>query len=429
MKQTLNVFIVCLFAYLVYLPAGRQVGLFFAPIAWAQSCDPSCGNPGECRDKIAKCQEAWNMMETAKKPHVEALRKMESDIEAFQARIKVLEADLAKKAAAIAAGEKELGGLLELAMRRVRQLYIRTNSNNPLVTFLGSGDIGAVLRGLTYQMVVLDEDKKAITQTAISVKDLENRKKTLEIERGSLAYLKEETDKRAVSVRKLVGEASAYQSKLTSIIGALTAQQQQFISQKLAGLGLPTSLGAGPLYCTDDRKIDPGFRPAYAFFTFGIPHRVGMNQYGALGRANAKQGYQDILRAYFEGISFESGRENIQIKIQGNGERSLDEYVLGIYEMPENWPLEALKAQAVAARSYALAYTNNGQGEICTTQDCQVWKSDKKTGQWKQAVEQTKGEVMTNGGQVIKAWYSSTDGGYTFTSGDVWGSNKGWTKR
>ncbi|MBI3342633.1 hypothetical protein HY032_00555, partial [Candidatus Gottesmanbacteria bacterium] len=29
----------------------------------------------------------------------------------------------------------------------------------------------------------------------------------------------------------------------------------------------------------------------------------------------------------------------------------------------------------------------------------------------------------------IKAWYSSTDGGYTFTSGDVWGSNKGWTKR
>jgi len=36
---------------------------------------------------------------------------------------------------------------------------------------------------------------------------------------------------------------------------------------------------------------------------------------------------------------------------------------------------------------------------------------------------------MVNGGQVIKAWYASTSGGYTFTSGDVWGSNKAWTKR
>ena len=45
-----------------------------------------------------------------------------------------------------------------------------------------------------------------------------------------------------------------------------------------------------------------------------------------------------------------------------------------------------------------------------------------------QAVNQTKGQVMTNGGQVITAWYSSTDGGYTHTSGEVWGSNRAWTK-
>ena len=163
---------------------------FVARSAYAQSCDPSCGNPNECRDKIAKCQEAWNQMETAKKPHVEALRKMESDIAAFQSRIKILETDLVKKAAAIAAGEKEIGGLLELATRRARQLYIRVQTNNPLVTFLGSSNIGAVLRSLAYQMAVLDKDKKSITQTAISVKGLEDKKKTLEVEAASLAYLK-----------------------------------------------------------------------------------------------------------------------------------------------------------------------------------------------------------------------------------------------
>lgn len=396
---------------------------------YAQSCDPSCGNADECRAKIAKCQEAWNQMETAKRPHAQALAKMEADIAAFQNRIKIIEADVAKKASAIAQGEKELGGLLGLAGSRIRQFYKRTKLNSGFTTFFSTTNIGSFLRVLAYNQAVTNEDKKEITQTALSVKDLENRKRSLENEQASLAYLKEETDRRAVSVRKLVGEASAYQTKLTSIIGSLTAKQQSFIAEKLSNLNLPTSLGAGPLYCTDDRKLDPGFGRAFAFFTFGIPHRVGMNQYGALGRAQAGQNYQDILRAYFQDISFEKKDPNMKIKVQGYGEKTLEEYTNRIYEMPESWPLEALKAQAVAARSYAYAYTNGGQGEICTTQACQVFKSDPKGGNWEKAVRETEGQVMVSGGEVIKAWYSSTDGGYTYTSGDVWGSNRSYTKR
>lgn len=119
----------------------------------------------------------------------------------------------------------------------------------------------------------------------------------------------------------------------------------------------------------------------------------------------------------------------MKIKVQGYGEKSLEDYVLRIYEMPESWPLEALKAQAVAARSYALAYTNNGASEICTTQACQVFKPDPKSGEWAKAVKETEGEVMVSGSEVVKAWYASTFGGYTFTSGDVWGSDRSWTRR
>ncbi|MDP1722415.1 MAG: SpoIID/LytB domain-containing protein [Candidatus Gottesmanbacteria bacterium] len=423
---------------LIYLFSYFIISLFVYSPVWAQSCDPSCGNPNECRDKIAKCQEAWNQMETAKKPHVDALRKMESDIAAFQGRIKLLEVDLVKKGAAIAAGEKEIGGLLELATRRARQLYIRVQSTNPLVTFLGSSNIGAVLRSLAYQMAVLDKDKKSITRTAISVKGLEEKKKTLEVEAASLAYLKQETDKRAVSVRTLVGEASAYQGKLTSIIGSLTAKQQSFLAQKLSGLGLPTSLGAGPLYCTDDRKLDPGFRPGFAFFTFGIPHRVGMNQYGAYGRAKDGHNYDRILRAYF---NFDDYQDKGSISIKVNNGRginqgsviwtgSLEEYVKRIYEVPASWPAEVLKAQAIAARSYVLYSTDNGNNSVCATQDCQVFKTDPKGGEWEKAVNDTSGKVMVQGGQVVAAWFSSTDGGYTFQNNDVWGgSQKSWTKR
>jgi len=402
--------------------------LVFPSPLYAQSCDPTCGNPDECRDKIAKCQEAWSSMEKAKKPHADALKKMESDIQAFQTRIKGIEKELLKKAAAIAEGEKELEEVMMLAGVRIRQFYIRSSTSAPMLALLSSTNVGSALRSYAYQQAVTSEDKKVITQTALLVKDLEDRKKKLEKENATLSSLKDDLDKRAVSVRKLVGEATAYQTKLTSLIASLTAQQQSFLAAKLSGLNLPTSLGAGPLFCTDDRKLDPGFRPAFAFFTFGIPHRVGMNQYGVLGRAQQGKTYREILDAYFANFSIEK-REGIKIKVQGFGEMGLEDYLLGVYEMPGDWPIDALKAQVVAARSYALSYTNNGANEICTTQACQVYKGGNKGGGWEQAVRATTGEIMVSGGEMVKAWYSSTDGGYTFTSGDVWGSNKSWTKR
>jgi SpoIID/LytB domain protein len=242
--------------------------------------------------------------------------------------------------------------------------------------------------------------------------------------------VKKETDEQKAFFEKEITGAKAYQKQLEGEIAQLTAKQQQLLAQKLASLGLPSSLGAGPLHCTDDRSLDPGFRPAFAFFSYGIPHRVGLNQYGAFGRAKAGQSYQDILRAYFDDVSFEKRDAKMKIKVQGHGEMELDQYLLGIYEMPGDWPLEALKAQVVAARSYALSYTDNGAKEICTTQACQVYKGGNKGGNWEAAVRATEGEVLVHSGQVVTAWYASTFGGYSFTSGDVWGgSNRPWTKR
>jgi len=415
-----------------YLTIGLLVYLMIGllpPPAVAQSCDPACGSADECRDKIAKCQESWQQMETAIRPHAEALAKMEKDIKTFQEKIAGVEKQLEKKALAIAEADRDLEMLVKVAGERMHWFYIRSKSLNPMLMLLSSTNVGSAIRALGYQQAVANEDKKVIVQTAMLVKDLEKKKAALEEEKSTLSVLKNDLDARAVSVRKLVSEATAYQTKLTSIISTLTSQQQTFIAQKLAGLNLPTSLGAGPLFCTDDRKTDPGFSPAFAFFTFGIPHRVGMNQYGALGRARAGQSWQDILRAYFANISFEKRDPNTKIKVQGYGEKTLEEYLLGVYEMPIDWPADALKAQIVAARSYVLAYTNNGATEICTTQACQVYKGGNKGGAWEAAVRDTEGQVMVSEGSVIKAWYSSTDGGYTYTSQDVWGSERSWTKR
>ncbi len=405
-----------------------------SPVAiFAEECDISNLQEMKEDDVVVmykKCQSAWSQMEAAKKPHVSALNKMEADLKLFQLKIKSIEKDVAQKIVAIADGEKELSGFMILATRRIATLYRRTVSYNPLLPFITSQNVGSVLRAFTYQQKVINEDKKAIAQTAVSIQDLQGKKVKLESQKTSLAFLKEETDKRAISVRKLVGDAEAYQSKLTSAIGALSAKQQSFLAQKLSGLNLPTSLGAGPLFCTDDRKLDPGFSPAFAFFTFGIPHRVGMNQYGAHGRGQAGQKYEEILKAYYANSNIESVDTGMKIRVQGFGEMTIEDYMLGIYEMPNSFHIEALKAQAIAARSYALSYTNMGQKEICTTQSCQVYKGGNKGGPWEQAVRDTAGKILKSNGEVVTAWYASTAGGYVYTNTDVWGGpQKSWTKR
>ena len=379
-----------------------------------------------------KCNAALSEMQTAVKPHIDELNKMNAAIAAFQARIVQIEADVAKKTTEIAQGEKELEGSLTLAADRIRQFYKRSYVSNPMYLFFSSTNIGSILRTIGYQQAAVNEDKKVITQTAIMVKDLEDKKAALETEKASLASLKADTDKRAVSVRALVSQATAYESQLQGYIAQISARQQEFLNQKLAGLGIPLFAISGG-GCSSDltNGKNPGFSGAFGFFTYGVPNRVGLDQYGAWGRAKAGQDYETILRAYYNFDSISDA--NAQIRVDGYGTYSLDDYVKRVYEVPDSWTdnnSAALKAQAIAVRSYAMAYTNNGAGSICTTQQCQVFKPDPKGGNWDAAVNATSGKVMMQGGNSIKAFFSSTHGGYVFATGDLQGwSATGYTKR
>ena len=410
-------------------------GYFVTPVG-AGVCEPdnlSTMDLDQVNHMLESCRQAWDMMEAAKKPHEESLKKMESQIKAFQNRLEQIDSELKKKAVEIKKGESALSSKEETLATRVRRFYIKSFYFNPLLMFVSQNKFSDFVKAAGYQQAVTNEEKRIIVEIVLYIKDLEDKKNSLLQEETTLFNLKTEVNKRAESVRKLLVEATAYQKKLEQKIADLSSRQQAILAERLAGLNLPTTLGAGPLYCTDDRELDPNFSPAFAFYTYGIPHRVGMNQYGAYGRAKAGQNYEQILQEYFAGISFENRDSNMTIKVQGHGSMSLKEYMKRIYEMPDSWgnegAMEALKAQAVAARSYVLAYTNNGAGEICITQACQVFKPEPKGGNWEQAVNATEGKVMVNNGQVIKAWYASTAGGYTFNSGDVWSSATSWTKK
>lgn len=123
-------------------------------------------------------------------------------------------------------------------------------------------------------------------------------------------------------------------------------------------------------------------------------------------------------------------------------ELDLEEYLLGVVsaEMPANFEMEALKAQAVVARTYTINKIENSKGkhenaDICDDYNCcQAWTSkenrlarwneDKREENWKkieEAVYSTAGKIATYNGKAINAFFHSNSGGKTEEVSNVWG--------
>jgi stage II sporulation protein D len=105
----------------------------------------------------------------------------------------------------------------------------------------------------------------------------------------------------------------------------------------------------------------------------------------------------------------------------------LEQYLYGVVgrEIPPEWPVEALKAQAVAARSYALysldRFQNDGY-DVTATAECQVYGGrDSEFPSTTKAVDDTRGLVIMYQGKVIPALFHASSGGYTENSENVWG--------
>ncbi|HKH31980.1 MAG TPA: SpoIID/LytB domain-containing protein, partial [Gaiellaceae bacterium] len=102
-------------------------------------------------------------------------------------------------------------------------------------------------------------------------------------------------------------------------------------------------------------------------------------------------------------------------------------YLYGVVpsEMPHYWPLEALKAQAVAARSYALATRRGGDFDVYADVRSQVYRGiPEEETPTNQAIDETAGLVVTYLGQVAYTYFFSTSGGRTATVTDVWPTSK-----
>jgi stage II sporulation protein D len=130
----------------------------------------------------------------------------------------------------------------------------------------------------------------------------------------------------------------------------------------------------------------------------------------------------------------------LRVRDAGDGTMTLtvtvpfDRYLEGIAEVPPTWPRAALDAQAIAARSYALATTgwSGEEGEaldepICATASCQVYHGipvprEPAHRRWVRAVRRTDGLVLLHDGRPATTVYFSTSNGRTYGNEDVFGS-------
>lgn len=108
----------------------------------------------------------------------------------------------------------------------------------------------------------------------------------------------------------------------------------------------------------------------------------------------------------------------------------LETYLRGVvpYEIGPNAPSNAIQAQTIIARTYALRNLRRFEAdnyELCATVHCQVYKGLERTNpRVDQAIAATNGQVLTYKNELVDALYSSTTGGVTASFGDIWNGDE-----
>ncbi len=171
---------------------------------------------------------------------------------------------------------------------------------------------------------------------------------------------------------------------------------------------------------------------------FLIPVFAGMlHRVGTVKNVKRTEKQQNIKITYLDTA------ENKVKKIE------LEDYLVGVLaaEMPAEYHIEALKAQAVAARSYILKKTevensDHKNADVCNNpQHCKGYidekearkrwndkKEDEYIKKLKNAVDETCGEYMIYDGETVEAFFFARSGGRTENSKDVWGEEKEYLK-
>ena len=109
---------------------------------------------------------------------------------------------------------------------------------------------------------------------------------------------------------------------------------------------------------------------------------------------------------------------------------SMQDYLKGVlpYEISNSYPLEAIKAQAIVSRTFAMTNLNKHKSDginLCDTTNCQVYKGESASAlNIAKGVDETNNKILTYNGKAASVTFGSSNGGFTESSLNIWGSNE-----
>lgn len=353
----------------------------------------------------------------------EIIDKKDGEIEEALAEIEMKQEDLASKKVLL----DDISSDLYIESRYGVSHFFLTNSywDNFVDNFVVKKNIISFLKG------EIESINGEFTNLADSKAELEGEKEALDEEKEELddsyALLADEKAKLQAELNSKYVTKNSLDSDIEDLNDKVSQLQQALINARSAGY-VSTGGSTGTILGTAISQAPSGY---FGVFSIGAyTHRNGMSQWGARARADAGQTYQQILSAYYPSYALTSNySEPSTVHVLGSGvdcnnnskyydeHISFNTYLKRIYEVPSTWPSSVLKAQAIAARSYAI-YKINTQGYIVPNQSNQVSKDCLNGSGWINAVDSTEGVVLTKSSVAAITQFAAVHG--------AWVNNVGW---
>ena len=154
-------------------------------------------------DELDDINKQINDLTAALNMSIGATKPLEEQINSIRARVAFIEYDLAVKEKNIEEGYKNLEIQQKILNETIRDYYIKSYYNSPLLLLLSTDSVSDLTKILGYQKATADRDKAIITNIVLSISSLQQRKENLESEKKNIVVVKEKLD-------KIVTEAKAY---------------------------------------------------------------------------------------------------------------------------------------------------------------------------------------------------------------------------
>ncbi len=358
----------------------------------------------------------------------------QADLEKAKVQAEEVRKELDKTETSLSERRESLSYLIEVRNKQIRAIYQNPQRTN-LELFL-TQDLTGFTEMLSYQSQVFNDSRNLVKAVNEEVVSMEKDQTSLRNSKTELENLVAALDARYKEQKQSLASAASRQVTLSKGLDLIKSDITRALIRKseLDEQRRGSFSGAPPV------PFSQGPPGTVYYFFYGIGkyssmgHGIGMSQWGAKGYAQKGWSATSILQKYYTGVNIggytQPGTIRVRIYSSCTSSNLLREevmdfntYLKGVSEMFSDWPLEAQKAQAIAARTYAIRVVNNkGFIEGNTYDQCYTGNTSRAI--WNQAVDQTNGLVVTSGGSLAATYYSASHGGHSENNENVW---QGWT--